>query len=311
MSHSILLSGLLLVLSHCQPFVGGSLLAGTATASARRCSTHNHLALMSRPCIKTRAGSLRVSPHHPHHHHTSRLSRPFIKIRGGSLANESSPIDGTALQASPRDYSEVARSLFGNFIPPATLLITGLVPLMTQQITLSKRETKNSLKRKLRGLYYLMTLLATCSELICIIYASIACSRLLEYTAPATSAFALIERDFELPWVATTVHFIGGLMGFIVASGLGAYLSFPKRYNAAGASFAAASLLWVTRLANTRALAYSNAPANCMHLMKRYIVLAIQQLKSSRPSTLGIASVALTVLSIILTIRALVSSDDE
>lgn len=204
--------------------------------------------------------------------------------------------------------------MFGNFITPATLLITCLVPLTLQEIHLPKYE-KNSFKSKLRGIYYVSSLLATCSELICIIYASISSSRLLQSSvAPTTSVFALIQQDYELAWVATTVHFLGGLMGFLMTSGIGAYLSFPKRYNTAGACFAMAALLWVTRLANTRVVLFSGAGegGNSFYLLKRYIILGTKQLQSSPgPNLFGTASVMLTVLAIILTVRALVTSKDE
>lgn len=230
---------------------------------------------------------------------------PRIDLRGGG-SGETSP-----LQASLSDYSEAARILFGGYVTPATLIITSLVPLTLQEIKLPQYG-KNSLKKKLRGLYYVIGLLSTCSELICVICASIASSRLLQTSSkPAASVFALIQRDYELAWIATMTHFIGGLVGFVTVCGLGAYLTFPPMYNIAGASFAAAALLWIVSFTNTRAVLFKKANmSNCFALLKRYIVLVTKQLRTSGPHFLALASVALTGISIALLIRALVSDDE-
>jgi len=266
-----------LLLLPCQSFVGGR--------------------LVKRPFVAAPNCPLRLTP----------TTRPLLDLRGGS--SEASPL----LQASLGDHSEAARAIFGNFVTPATLLLTALIPLSLQDIALSKIE-QSTYKQKLKGLYYVIGLLSTCSELICVMYASITSSQLLEATmlAPATSAFALIQRDYELAWIATTVHFIGGLMGFMVMSGLGAFLSFPKKYNTAGAFFAVASLLWVTRLLNARAvLLQQDGIGNCFFLLKRYIILGIRQLQSSSSNVLGITSIVLTGIAVILTMRALFTSNDD
>ena len=233
-------------------------------------------------------------------------NHPLINLRGGGSVE-------TSLHASPGDYSEAARALFGNYITPATLLLTALVPLSLQEIKVPQYG-KNAFKKKLRGLYYVIGLLATCSELICVIYASIASNKLLQTASkPAASAYALIQRDYELAWIATTIHFIGGLLGFMACSGIGAFLVYPPGYNTAGACFAAAALLWMLRLANTRAAMFQHTHlSNCFSLLKRYLVLTTKQLKtSSGPNVLGMASIALTGVSICLLIRALVSEHDE
>lgn len=231
-------------------------------------------------------------------------NNPHINLRGGG---------SSSLQASPGDYSEAARTLFGNFITPATLLLTALVSLSLQEIKVPQYG-KNAYRKKLRGLYYTIGLLSTCSELICVLYASIASNTLLQTTSkPAASVYALIQRDCELAWIATMAHFIGGLLGFMTCCGLGAFLSFPPGYNTAGACFAAAALLWMLRLANTRAVMLRNPHlSNCFYLVKRYIVLTTKQLKtSSNVSVLGISSIALTGISMGLLIRALASLDEE
>ena len=210
------------------------------------------------------------------------------------------------------DYSDVARNLFGNFITPASLIISALVSMTLQQLPVPKYG--NSFRKKLRGMYYTLCLLATTSEMICIITASIASSRIMEAGAatPTKSAFDLILRDYELAWVATSVHFMGGLMGFLAASGVGAYLSFPKKYNTASACAAAAAFLWIIRLVYNRALTlHGNGPKNYIDILKRYCILTAIQLQQSSYNILDIASFALAALSATLMIRALVSSEDE
>ena len=81
-------------------------------------------------------------------------------------------------------------------------------------------------------------------ELLAIMYATVATNKLTEVaSAPAASVFALIKRDYELPWVATNVHFMLGLFGFCSMVMLRALCIFPGTRNSSAAGLAFSALV--------------------------------------------------------------------
>merc|ERR1712113_1290955 len=88
--------------------------------------------------------------------------------------------------------------------------------------------------------YLAMTTLAT--ELITIVYSTIAVNKLLEVsnTVPARSAIELLARDYEMGWLGANVHFFAGLITMITMASVRVWLNYGPRVGR-GAAFAAAS----------------------------------------------------------------------
>ena len=163
------------------------------------------------------------------------------------------------------------------------MLAGGLVPLSFLAPQLPD-DTK--LQKKLRCMYNIISVLSLASELMCIVYATVASNKLVETAvAPAKSVFELIQRDYELSWIATNVHFMLGLMGFLTMVGLRAYMLFPAKLNTAASGMAVASLLAMISVVNkgvSRGDGKGHALASSLvSLNLRYGVLLMKQIKQS------------------------------
>ena len=218
------------------------------------------------------------------------LLRP--ELRGG---------DKTSLRGSA-DYSDAARVLFGNIISPAAMLTGGLVPL---GFLAEPPPGDKPWQKKIRCIYFLLSVLSLANELMAIMYATVASNKLTEtVTAPAESVFALIKRDYELPWVATNVHFMFGLIGFIAMIMVRALTIYPKSLNSAAAGLAGAAALAMCSVLNvgvSEGDGHGDAlGGNMLSLVARYVVLLVKQLRAKK----GIIATASIVLAFVSSVRA-------
>lgn len=217
----------------------------------------------------------------------------------------------TALPAVS-DYSDTARVLFGNIVSPAALLAGSLVPLGFLAAPLPGDKP---LHKKLRCIYHILSVLSLTSELVAITYGTIASNKLAEtIVAPASSAFDLIQRDYELPWIGANVHFMVGLFGFVAMICLRAYTIFPPNLNRAAAGLAAAMLFGMFSIVNQgvsagdmKGKAFGNS---LMSLAGRYSILLIQQLKRNG-GIMAMASGVLGLVSTIAAVHALLSPEES
>lgn len=214
------------------------------------------------------------------------------------------------LNAVVADYSVAARVLFGNVIGPAAMLAGGLVPLGFLAAPLPGDKP---LHKKLRCIYSLLAVLSLSNELLAIVYATVAANKLTETVAvPAASVFDLIQRDYELPWIATNVHFMFGLLGYLSMICLRAYTIFPKRLNTAAAGIAGASLLGMCSVVN-RGVSSGDAHgkafgSSILSLVTRYIILLAKQLKHTG-GIMTIAGITLGLVSTALAVQAIFSAE--
>ena len=209
------------------------------------------------------------------------------------------------------DYSEAARVLFGNIITPAAVLATGLVPLCFLAEPLPDN---TPIRKKLCFLYFFLSVSSIANELLAIMYATVATNKLAETSfAPAASVFALITRDFELPWVGTHVHFIFGLMGFVGMILIRAYTLFPPALNKAATGLGAAALLAMLSVVNvgvSQGVGRKNAlfGVNFSSLIVRYVVLVVKHV-SFNGGTVAFAALALALFSSVDAARTLLSPE--
>lgn len=218
---------------------------------------------------------------------------------GNALKKRSSTTELSALQ----DFSGAAGSLFGNLIGPASMIAGGLVPLgfLAGEIPGDK-----SNRKRLQTIYFLIAIFSLANELLAIMYATVASNKLTEtVVAPAASVFALLQRDYELSWIGTNVHFITGLFGFMAMVGIRAYAFLPSHVHLPATGLAASFFLSMISVVN-RGIAEGNRQgqvfgSSIVSLMVRYMKLLLQQsvaLKSPLALTaliLGVCSMATTV----------------
>lgn len=189
--------------------------------------------------------------------------------------NKKSTTELAALQ----DFSGAASSLFGNLIGPASMIAGGLVPLgfLAEKIS---GDGKN--KNRLQTIYFLIAVFSLANELMAIMYATVASNKLTEtVVAPAASVFALLQRDYELSWIGTNVHFMTGLFGFMAMIGIRAYAFLPKSIHLPAAGIAGSFFLAMLSVVN-RGIAEGNRQGqvfgcSIFSLMMRYVGLLFNQ----------------------------------
>lgn len=215
---------------------------------------------------------------------------------------------GLLIRGGDADYSGDARSLFANLITPSTMLAGSLVPLGFLAPPLPSNKPYD---KRLKKAYSLIAILSLCNVAAAVIYATVASNKLTEIVpAPAPSVFALIQRDYALPWIATNVHFLCGLFGFMGLIGLRAVAVFPSHLNKASAGIALSALLGMFSIVNRGVSAGDGEGhvfgSSIWTLATRYVVLLAKRTKASKgimattSIVLGIASVAFAIHEVIV-----------
>ncbi|GKY98267.1 hypothetical protein MPSEU_000784400 [Mayamaea pseudoterrestris] len=136
-------------------------------------------------------------------------------ILTGATRNMPKASPSTTLQLA--QYGPDAISLFNNMKTPASIIAGALMPLGFLNPLPMKNEEKpeGSFKRGLRLSYQVVAMLSLLSELISVMWATVAVNQLTEMQiAPAESVWHLLIRDFNVPWLGTNAHFVFGMLGF-------------------------------------------------------------------------------------------------
>ena len=198
----------------------------------------------------------------------------LLRLRGGTP------------QAALLDHSAAAAGLFNNMKTPATLLFGALVPLGFLAPLPDSADGKPY--ATLRRLHLLLAVFSLSNELISVIYATAASNRLIETAiAPSASVFCLLERDFELPWLATNVHFLLGVAGAMTMVGMRVFLSFagsPLAVAAVGAS--ASALILMTEVINAEVARSGRGSFGTLIVRYMYLLFSQPQSLLHRASTL-------------------------
>lgn len=119
--------------------------------------------------------------------------------------------------ATLTQFGPSAASLFNNMKTPASILAGSMVPLGILNV-LPKHPDKPDTKwmKIVRETYLLVSVFSFGSELLAVMYATMAVNKLTETPiAPAASLFELLKRDFALAWTGTNSHFVFGMFGLI------------------------------------------------------------------------------------------------
>ena len=145
-------------------------------------------------------------------------------------SSTTSPVTTAANTAFLVDYSPAATALFNNMKTPASILAAGMVslgflaPFRLQRI--QDDDTLLSRVEDLKRVYIVVTLISFCSELLAVMWATVAVNQLTERNdlLAAASVWELLERDFDLEWAATNSHFVLGMIGFMYMVGIRGYV---------------------------------------------------------------------------------------
>jgi hypothetical protein len=141
-------------------------------------------------------------------------------------------IDKLSSSSNNNVYAQAATTLFVNMLTPASILAAAMISLGLKapfQIpnTIKKDSTKNQVQHveSLRRAYIVVTLISFCSELLAVMWGTVAVNQLTERTlAPTDSVWELLQRDVDLEWAAVNSHFVIGLIGFMYMVGLRGYV---------------------------------------------------------------------------------------
>ncbi|KAG7340272.1 hypothetical protein IV203_023815 [Nitzschia inconspicua] len=120
-------------------------------------------------------------------------------------------------------------------LTPASILAAAMISLgLKAPLTIPKSLTEKKNKHQdetirrmesLRRTYIVVTLISFCSELLAVMWGTVAVNQLTERTLdPAGSVWELLQRDVDLEWAAVNSHFVVGLIGFMYMVGLRGYV---------------------------------------------------------------------------------------
>ena len=218
-------------------------------------------------------------------------------------------VSSTALQLG--DYTDAAKALFGNIIGPASMLTGGMVPFWLFSPPLP--QAKEKWKKRVRCVYDTFCVISILNELLAIMYATVASNSLTRVAAkPAASVFDLIQRDYELSWVATNVHFMLGLFGFGGMVMTTVLLRYPAKLNTSLCGVAFSALLGMASIANVGVVEGDGQGkrlgSNIFSLGLRYVFLSMKSV-AEKKTVIGLLSFALFLYFGFQTVRSFWNPD--
>ena len=159
-----------------------------------------------------------------------KVRMPALRMRGGAVFPAAASFllahVGQATAATQPSYvmtncAAGAAGFFGNVRIPAALL-TGAA-LGQAWTTLDDRRGKH-----LPVIFTALTIFAAACELSVVFFSTVASTKILGQTFDpmATSAIALLMREFEFAFVSCRVHFCLGLLAFVASLALRAWTAF-------------------------------------------------------------------------------------
>ena len=173
-----------------------------------------------------------------------------------SVARTMGSTTATSAAVQLAQYAPQAISLFNNMKTPASILAGAIVGLgfgspLNVQSPDGVEET--GLEKFLRKSYLIVAAISLLSELIAIMWSTVAVNQLTERViAPAPSVWHLLQRDFDLSWAAVNSHFMLGMFAFSYIIGVRGYFMAGRGLlgqGMAGLSFSA--LLYMVAIVNS------------------------------------------------------------
>jgi hypothetical protein len=176
--------------------------------------------------------------------------------------------------------------------------------------------------KSLARLHILVSLISFCSELLAVMWATVAVNQLTEtVVAPAHSVWDLLQRDHDLAWSATNSHFVLGMLGFMWMVGIRGYVMLLAEeagttlIMAAMSGVASAFLLMVSIVnrgvesGGGEGIGYG---ATILALFQHYVVLLCQcSISPESWGPLELGSIVLECVSLVLALRVILTGQDE
>ncbi|CAB9515360.1 expressed unknown protein [Seminavis robusta] len=233
----------------------------------------------------------------------------------------------TSSQLHAAHYTGQAIGLFNNMKTPASIIAGALVPLgFLAPLPLKGEPGESKVEKRLRKFYYVLSVTTLATELIAVMWATVATNGLTErIIAPADSVWGLLKRDFELEWAAVNTHFVVGMLGFLAMIGSRAY--FMAQKGLLGRSvmgIAASGLCLMVSIVNRGVAAGGGVQeftgsnmrygSDVLALMKRYATLLLARaLARNTFGPIEILSVSIFLVSVYHGLKAVwnVPEDDE
>ena len=205
---------------------------------------------------------------------------PSLGIRVGT--------DATMLQ----DYSAAAAGLFGNMRIPAALVAGAVIPLGFVAAPQLEKGKEGTIQRLVKIVHALCGIFTLTTELVTIVWSTISVNKLTEVAyLPTENVMALLQRDFELQWLACNVHFLGGLFALAAMTGMRMFMLYGRRVGSIAMLSAASSICLMTGVVNDGISlgdgvngGVSFGSTNLLSLVRRYVVLLVlHAAKGPRP----------------------------
>jgi hypothetical protein len=225
--------------------------------------------------------------------------------RGGS--------EGSSTELKLQQFAPAASKLFSNMITPASILAGAMVPIgFVAPLAFRVTENESKLATILRRLYPFLCVMTLTSQLVSIMWASVAVNQLAESPVEmAESVWHLLQRDMALPWAAVNSHFVVGMLGFMCVIGTRAF--FMAEQGLAGkcaAGLAISGLASMTSVVNRGVASGGGFPSqrygsSVLALFRAYITLLIKR-SVQNFGLLELTGAGLAVASIVGTLKFLV-----
>ena len=228
----------------------------------------------------------------------------------------SNNVNALASQAAAAlaDHTAAAVGLFNNMRTPAALIAGGLVPIGILSAPQINDKEDSKLCKFMKRANILIGVISLLSEILAVIYSSIAINKLVEIKHPETLGVSqLIAKvpELELSWIGTNVHFFIGLIGFTALAGSKVYFSgFGNKISKISLGWACCAFLQATSFVN-RGIAMGSAEnttrfaSNLFTLCTKYVQLLV---KTSTSGVLSFTALIIAIYSTISTIQFLIQS---
>jgi len=229
----------------------------------------------------------------------------FIPVQA-LLATSSSNVVGAL-----GDYSAEAAGLFNNMRTPAALIGGALVPIgILNAPTIQEHDSKRM--KLLKKINIVIGVASLLSEILAVVYSSIAINKIAEVAQPQTTGVAqLIAEKHELAWLGTNIHFLLGMLGFSLIVGSKSFFAIGASMGRVTISWSIATFLQALAIVN-RGIALgsgnevkSRFASNFGILIVKYISYAY---KASRGGVCGFAAFSVTIYAVWETIKTLIVS---
>ena len=219
------------------------------------------------------------------------------------------------------DFSGDAAKLFNNMKTPASILGGSMIALGVTGVLPTSNKPENSFFKLLRQLNLVVAVLSYGSQILAIIYASMAANNLTENKfEPTETVFHLLQRDFALSWTAVNSHFLFGMIGSMWLIGTRALFltrahNFNKYFGAAACTTTIATLSLMLATVNRQIENGLGQGNNALALFKTYNRLLIEQAFSKNSfgvcEAIGILLFLLVFIFIVLGISSEVSKSEK